>query len=1214
MLGVSAAGVKHLASISADCRSAMRASGASELNSPSHARAWRVNVIAGWVLLLVSLVYVAALFGLAYYGDRRPLYPNHAWLRPLVYSLALAVYCSSWTFYGAVGSAAGASLSYLPIYLGPILLFTFGSGLFRRLTLVAKQRNITSIADFIASRFGKSHRLAALVTLIAVTAAIPYLALQFKAVAMSIDTLSGNGGVHTPFLHDSAFYIAMLLAMFAILFGTRQIDATEHHHGMMLAIATESVVKLIAFVAIGVYALAIGGVAAAVEPPLHELATQGLPAGFVTQTLLAYVAMFCLPRQFQVGVVECENPADVRHARRLFPLYLLLISFLVLPIVAAGMSRARGSGVNPDIYLLWLPLTNGHTLLATFAYLGGFSAATGMVIVESVALSTMISNDLVMPALLRVRRLGLERRGDLSSLVLKVRRIAIVLLAALAYGYYRAITRNVNLASIGLLAFVALAQFAPAIVSALYWSGASRVGVSAGLIAGFTIWAYTLLLPSLAEAGWLPLDWVHNGLFGIAWLQPHALFQLQGWDPITHGAFWSLLTNVACLVFLSLRFRPSVEERLRAAAFLDPYAERAIAAGDWRGRVPVADLRALAGRILGERNAARAFDEYVQSAPIPAASSNTVADRALLQFTERLLAGAIGAASARRMLTSALRGTGLDLSEAAILLDETSQELRFSRELIAVTFDNMSQGISVVDAQLRIVAWNRRYLDLFPFHEGFVYVGRPVVDLLRHNAQMRLLGDGDSEQLVQRRLEHLRRGTQHVYVRERPDGRVIETRGEPLPGGGYLTTFSDITDYKRAELALREANETLEHRVTRRTQELREALTAQEQAKRQAEAANASKTRFLAAASHDLLQPLNAARLFTSALRHQPQLDEESAQLAERIDTAFKSAEELLDTLLEASRLDAGRQRVEIATIALSEVFEPMRLQFSVLANTRGLRLHVLPTRLCVRSDPQLLRRIVQNFLSNALRYTRSGRILLGARRRGDAVSIEVWDTGPGIALQHQSAIFDEFQRLDQPSPWGEKGLGLGLAICERIARMLGHRLSVHSRPGRGSVFSVEVARAAAAPIGAAPARRRPLAPGIVGGLHALCLDNDRAILDGMAALLTRWQMTCDICGNVEEARNAISRRRPHIVLADYHLDEALDGLEALDLLRGECTPPPPGALITADASSELKSHARERGYALLRKPVKPAALRALIAQLGGASANIAQPAAQVVD
>ena len=1152
-------------------------------------------VISGAILLLVSLLYVGALFALAYFGDRRPLYPNRAWLRPLVYGFALAVYCSSWTFYGAVGSASASSLSYLPIYLGPILLFVFGAGLLRRLTLVAKQRNITSIADFIAARFGKSQRLAALVTVIAVTASVPYLALQFKAVSMSITVLGGAAATHLPLLDDTALFVAILLALFAMLFGTRQIDATEHHHGMMLAIAAESLVKLIAFVAIGIYALSLRGIGDALTAPLRELATSGLPSGFLTQTLLAYVAIFCLPRQFQVGVVECEDPADVDRARILFPIYLLLISGFVLPIAAAALPLASGHSVPADGYLLWLPLTNQHDGLALLAYVGGFSAATGMVIVETVALSIMISNDLVMPALLRVHALHLEQRADLSALVLIVRRVAIVALAALAYAYYRASAQSANLASIGLLAFVALAQFAPAIVSGLYWRGASRIGVGTALIVGFAVWAYTLLLPSIAAAGWMASGWIDSGPLGIGWLRPHALFNLQGWDAVTHGTFWSLLANVGCLVFLSLRFRPGVDERLRAAGFLDPYADKLAAAGDWRGRIRVADLRALAGRIIGERGTERAFDDYIAGSGQRLQNSD-LADRPLLQFTERLLAGAIGAASARRMLTSALRGTGLDVSEAALLLDETSQQLRFNRELIGVTFENMSQAISVVDADLRIVAWNRRYADLFAYPDGFVYVGRPVADLIRYNVQHGLLG-GEVEELVERRLQHLRKGERHVFARELPDGRVIETHGEPLPGGGYLTTFTDITAYKHAERALREANETLEQRVAQRTHELRDALNAQEQAKQEAEGAHASKTRFFAAASHDLLQPLNAARLFTSALRQQPQLDEEVALLAERIDASFRAAEDLLDALLEVSRLDAGRYQPDIAAFSLSQIIEPMRDQFSVIAATRGLQLRVVPTRLVVRSDAQLLRRIVQNFISNALRYTRHGGVLLGVRRHGGEASIEVWDSGPGISAEHLRVIFNEFQRLERPSPWGEKGLGLGLAICERMARILGHELYAESWPGRGSRFAIRVPIETATTVSAARARvPRTPADSLPANLRVLCLDNDSTILEGMSALLARWNVGCAAARTLEEAQAAVANQRPDLILADYHLDDAVDGLAALDqLCAGDGIP---GALITADTSPDLKLQARQRGYPVLQKPVKPAALRALIAHL----------------
>ena len=367
-------------------------------------------MIAGWILMLVSLAYVATLFSIAYFGDSRPLYPTRPALRPIVYSLALAVYCSSWTFYGAVGSASRSSLSFLPIYLGPIILFVFFSGLLQRLTRVAKANNITSIADFVGSRFGKSHALGALVTVIAVTSAVPYIALQFKAVAMSVGVLSGGApdAAQVPLLNDPAFYVAVMLSLFAILFGTRRIDATEHHHGMMLAIAAESLMKLVAFVAIGIYALNMPfDVAARSYSVFDEVMREGLPSGFLAQTLLAFTAMFCLPRQFQVGVVECENPADVPRSRLLFPLYLAIICIFVLPIAEAGMEATAGTSVSPDALLLWLPLAHGENGLAILAYIGGFSAATGMVIVASVALATMISNDLVMPALLRLQFLRL---------------------------------------------------------------------------------------------------------------------------------------------------------------------------------------------------------------------------------------------------------------------------------------------------------------------------------------------------------------------------------------------------------------------------------------------------------------------------------------------------------------------------------------------------------------------------------------------------------------------------------------------------------------------------------------------------------------------------------------------------------------------------------------------------------------------------------------
>jgi Na+/proline symporter/signal transduction histidine kinase/CheY-like chemotaxis protein len=1154
-------------------------------------------VVSGLLLTVLAIAYLGLLFAVAFYGERRSVYPGRKRLRPYIYSLALGVYCTTWTFFGAVGTAAREGWAYVPIYLGPILVFVFGVPLLQRLVAVARANNTTSIADFVSARFGKSPALAALVAIIAFTAAVPYLALQYKAVGTSIDVLTGTVGRH-PWYTDAALWVAMLMALFAILFGTRRLDATEHHEGVMLAIAFESVVKLLAFVAIGIFAmLRLGTTPIPAATHLHDLRDIVSP-GFASSTLLAAAAIVCLPRQFLVGIVECADTADLRTARWLFPAYLGVFTLFVVPVALAGLGAGLGERHHPDFFVLTLPMESGAQALAVLVFLGGLSAASAMVIVASIALATMITNDLMMPAAWRSRLLRPGEGTDVGRLVLWLRRATILLIALLAYAYHRNTVAPASLASIGLLAFAAVAQFGPALVAGLYWRGATREGVFWGLFAGFLVWAYTLLLPNLLAGGVIGWPLFDQGPWGIHWLRPATLLGIEVMSPALRGAMIALALNVLVLVGLSRLSGISLRERMAATTFLRggmPIAGVAAAGG-----ARVGDLLAATERILGAEAAARALADYYGAVGRPVPRPAEPADRGLLQYMERVLAGAIGASSARLMFTHAMAGRGVPPEDIAELLDETSQELRFSRQLLQATMENVAQGISVADPAARIVAWNRRYVEMFEYPEGVLHVGRPVGDLVRWNAERGEIDGVDLEAQVAKRLALMKAGKAYVTQRTRRNGRVYEIRGQPLSDGGYVTTYNDITEFKRNEQALLEAKQTLEQRVEERTRELQAALEAQEDAKRQAEEANATKTRFVAAASHDLLQPLNAARLFASTLGERSD-DPATVEIAARIESSMRAAEEVLDDMLDIARLESGTMRAEMTDVCVAEVFETLERQFAPTATRRGLRLRVTRPSCRVHTDRVLVRRILQNFIANALRYTQRGGVLVSCRRRGAHVELQVWDTGPGIPQQHQRVIFDEFHRLERLSPWGEQGVGLGLAICHRIALLLGHELALNSRVGRGSVFTIRVPTAVTPVVSPAapPAEVHATAPASLVGLTVLCVDNETDILDGMSTLMSRWGVRVLTAADAAQARACCDSEWPDVILADYRLgDGEIDGLELLQSMRRAGVEPAIGALVTADHTTEVTERARTLGYTVLRKPVRPAALRALLGAL----------------
>ncbi|MBK6862716.1 MAG: histidine kinase [Ideonella sp.] len=672
-----------------------------------------------------SFAYLLLLFGVASFGDRRAAQGRSVIGNAWVYALSMGVYCTAWTYFGSIGRAASQGVWFLPIYLGPTLAMVLAWMVLRKMIRISRSYRITSIADFIASRYGKSRALAALVTLIAVVGILPYVALQLKAIASGYALLTTPPGAVPAaagaWWADSTLYIALLLAGFTVAFGTRHLDTTERHEGMVAAIAVESVIKLVAFLAVGAFVTwrLFDGPAdlfarALAVPDLARLLRleQGAPfayAQWLALTLLAMLSVIFLPRQFQMMVVENVDERHVKRAAWAFPAYMLAINVFVLPIALGGLLYFGIGRANPETFVLSLPLAAGAPGLALLAFIGGLSAATGMVIVEAIAVSTMVCNDLVMPWLLRLRRFGAAEGSDLSGLLLAIRRTVIVVLLLLGYLYFRVAGDAYALVGIGLISFAAVAQFAPALLAGMYWKGGTRAGALAGLAAGFALWVYTLMLPSIAKSGWLADAFLHQGPWGIELLKPEQLLGLTGLDYLTHSLFWSLSVNAALFFGVSLWRGPAAREAGQALLFVDVFerTDAGASAGPvfWRGRAKVADLLALAGRFLGREPAQRLFEDYARRAGV-ARVELIAADARLVQFVETQLAGAIGSASARAMVASVVEEEQLALEDVMRILDEASQLRAYSHAL-----EEKSQSLERATAELRAANEKLQSLD-----------------------------------------------------------------------------------------------------------------------------------------------------------------------------------------------------------------------------------------------------------------------------------------------------------------------------------------------------------------------------------------------------------------------------------------------------------------------------------------------------------------------
>ena len=1113
-------------------------------------------------ILMLAGAYMAFLFAVAWISERSRS-ARRPRSRAVVYGLSLAVYCTSWTYFGAVGTAARSGWNYLPIYIGPSLVLTLLFPLWRRIAVAAKRENTGSIADFLSARYGKRPSVGAVVAAVAILGALPYIALQLRSMTMAVGLLGGSvsttGAVST-------FVFAAALAGFAMLFGARRVGLTEHNPGLVRAIAVESIVKLTALISAGAFAVLLltrhmpDGLH--LVQPLSEVPTPSI--AFFTQIFLSAAAFLCLPRQFYMGFVELEDPHDMGWARVMFPVYLLLTCIAVVPIATAGLQLTENSVHDPDLFVLALPHAAGARILTAVVFIGGFSAATAMVLVETVALSVMASNQFILPWLTR-GRLAQGRSEDLQPLIIGARRFSIVVILLVASLCALAFERQEALASIGLLSFVAVAQLAPALLGAVLWRRAHSTGVLAGIACGFAVWVALLAAPTLLGG---------HSAYSIA--VETGFSRSLGLDALTGGALLSLCLNVAAFVGFSLLARPAAIDHAQARAFVGAVytpREGTVVLGE-----EVERLQAVVGRFVGKEGARQGLAQaYLDDADGMSGSGRVEANLALA--AERILAGVIGAAAAHGVIAEALASGSRRPRDMVRVLDNTVQAVQFNRELLQATLDNLSQGVYVVDAELQLIVWNRRFAEMFELPADFVHVGRPVVDIIRRNALRGEYGPGDVEVQVEDVLGRVRRRRPHVYERKRPDGSIIRSNGTPMPNGGYLESYTDITELRNALTRLAQANEQLETRVIERTKAL-------EAAKAQAEIATASKTRFLAAASHDLLQPLHAARLFLAALGTAVWDQHELQDLVGNADQSIDSAHKLLHALLNLSKLDAGGVRPHLTDFAVSTLFVQLEREFAPQAKGKGLKLRFVPTRAALRSDYDLVRSMLQNLIGNAVRYTQQGGILVGARPGRKGWRLEVRDTGPGIPAESREAVFGEFTRL-RAAKSEDGGVGLGLAIVRKVAQTLETDVILRPRPGGGCIFSVEIT--GAEPAAASEGRGGIRKARVRNGVRVLCVDNEPAILRGLRAVLER--MGAEVF-TARDAGEALAQPgRFDLALVDYHLDQE-DGLSLQGPLSERVGR---FVIVTADSSETLARRASDMGAELVQKPIRPEILQELL-------------------
>lgn len=1178
-------------------------------------------MIAEWIVFFTSVVFILMISSVMGFADRNKNSPAMVLLRPAIYALTSALFLSTTFIYRLYDMTLAEGWNSIAIALGPLLLVALGLPFIKRMAKVIRIQHIKSLPDFLSTRYGKKYSISILPSIILLVLSVLLMGVQIWYLNYSTDIVitfideifvHDHGDVfvlHTLTPISGAFKPALILFLiFAAIVAVRSIRTRTGTDGLVFAIAMTAlaVFTLMAIYFIYFVYMEFDGVIDVVNKfnilnDQTDIIKQDFSTiHFIVLLFLVTFTFIASPWQFQIIFTENSHGQELDVLRKTFVPFFMVFFFLVLMVCLAVIIIFNGKYF--DYALLSASFLKNNIYMGVFLYFISLIATILLIIIETLAISTMVSNDLVLPLI--IRNIGQERFARIRtensiSLLKRGLVLATLILAYISYIYFPYTGYDEHLTY---AANILLFQLAPALVAGIYWDRATAKGVFAGITAGIIMWFFTIIIPLAVENSILSEDILTYGLWGVSWLRPTALLGLN-LDIYSHAALWSIGANILFFCIISIAFMPDADEVVQNRLFSDVRENTENPElREWQRNTILYDFQKMVGQYVGQDIAEIRFKRFSEKENIPY-RLNEFANVKFIKFAQQQLAGAIGASSARFVMALVMERKKNRAHSTLKLLDEASELIHLNRELLQSAIDNINQGICVLDENLKLTSWNKAFLSILNIPPDILEQSSSFELILEYCAQRGDFGEGEIPNLVAERILNYVVLKKTVRETIAETEQIIEVTSSYMPEGGCVITFDNVTVQVVATNELEGMNANLEQRVEDRTDELTTLNSQLVKAKTEAEQANIDKTRFLAAASHDISQPMNAARLYSSALLEQDMSDK-AGQIAQNLDLSLTSVEEILVALLDISRLDSGVYKAEMSHFGLNDLFEQLYIEFKPLADKKGLDFRYVATSYSVLSDRRHLRRILQNYISNAIKYTETGKVLFGCRKKASQIRVDIYDTGQGVAPFQVKTIFKEFKRLESGMRVAQ-GVGLGLSIVDRISIMIDAKLEVDSKVDEGSRFSCFVDEGEVSKIIASSANKPIISRNKLGPLNIVCIDNELEILNALETLLGNWGVKGIYTETSKDALQEIEQRGivPDAIIADYHLNFE-NGVFAIEKIRWQIDHPIKAILVTADRSEQVVKVCQAKDITLMYKPVKPAILRAILTRIDAESAE----------